>query len=543
LPVHGATVSGWLSRRGLVLSRAGIGVLGWVIAPDLVDEAVGDGLAWEMRLRLLPSRLGVYFVLGLCLFSHLPYGQVLREMTSGLETALAASGWRVPASTALTGVRRRVGEKPLESLFRRLCPAPGPGRSPWSHICGLLAVAWDGTTVDAEDSQACTAAFGKPGAGGRRPPGQQPGPGTAAAYPQLRLVALVACGTRALLDAAFGPARGKGTGERALAGQLLGSLRPGMLLLADRNFYSYQLWNAAAATGAQLLWRVKAGTCLPVVRELPDGSWLAHINDPRAVQARVHKNGKRRRRGSARPADTTPLPGITVRVIEFILTVTTDDGGSRTERYRLITTLTSWQACPAADLAAGYARRWAIETGYREFKTYLRGPGRRLRSQTPDLARQELWAYLIIYQAIRVIIARAAAGAGLDPDRISFTATLHAARRTIPAARASMTTALARTEAEILTSSVPQREGRIYPRAVSKPVSPYLSRRARPGPISQHAQYTITTTTPAKPASTHTHQDKHPGPQHNPPPLNSWHWVTTGPMEHWAGRGIRSAAT
>ena len=510
--------SGWLSCRGQVLARAGIGVLTWVIAPDLVDEAVGDGLAWEMRLRLLPSRVGVYFVLGLCLFSYLPYGQVVREMTAGLETALAAAGWRVPASTALTGVRRRVGEKPLESLFRRLCPAPAPGRAPWSHVCGLLAVAWDGTTVDAEDSAASTAAFGKPGAGRKRPAAGHPRQDTAAAYPQLRLVALVACGTRALLGAAFGPARGKGSGERALAGQLLGSLRRGMLLLADRNFYSYQLWNAAAAAGAQLLWRVKAGMHLPVAAELPDGSYLAHINDPRAVQARAGKNGKRRRRGSPLPPETGPLPGITVRVIEFVLTVTADDGGIRTERYRLITTLTSWRACPAADLAAGYAWRWAVENGYREFKTYLRGPGRRLRGRTPDLARQELRAYLIIYQAIRAVIARAAAGPGIDPDRISFTATLHAARRTIPAARASMTTALTRTEAEILTSLVPRRDGRICPRAVNKPVSPYPSKRNHAGPLSQHARYTVTFTTPRTPAPTTTDQAKHaiqhPG---NPP--------------------------
>jgi hypothetical protein len=525
LPVHGATVSGWLSCRGRVLGRAGIGVLTWVVAPDLVDEAVGDGLAWEMRLRLLPSRLGVYFVLGLCLFSHLPYGQVLREMTSGLEAALAGAGWRVPASTALTGVRRRVGEAPLESLFRRLCPAPAPGRRPWSHVCGLLAVAWDGTTVDVEDTQANAAAFGKPGAGGKRPAAGRPGhdgqPGQdedAGAYPQLRLVALVACGTRALLDAAFGPARGKGTGERELARALLGSLRRGMLLIADRNFYSYRLWDAAAATGAQLLWRVKAGTHLPVMAELPDGSWLAHVNDPRAVAARANKNGQRRRRGSVLPPETGPLPGITVRVIEFILTVAADDGGTRTERYRLITTLTDWRACPAADLAAGYAWRWAIETGYREFKTYLRGPGRRLRGRTPGLARQELWAYLVIYQAIRAVIARAAAGPGLDPDRISFTATLHAARRTILTARASMPAALARTEAEILTSLVPGRDGRICPRAVNKRTSPYSSKRNHTGPLSQHARYTVTLTTPRTPQHATTDQDKHPA-QHpaNPP--------------------------
>src|ERR1700720_759880 len=111
---------GWSSRRGRLLSRAGIGVLSWVIPPDLVDEAVGDGLAWEMRLRALPARLGVYFVLGLCLFSAMPYGQVLQQLVSGLEAALAAAGWRVPASTALTGGRRRAGGKPLEALFWRV---------------------------------------------------------------------------------------------------------------------------------------------------------------------------------------------------------------------------------------------------------------------------------------------------------------------------------------------------------------------------------------------------------------------------------------
>jgi hypothetical protein len=514
---------GWSSRRGRVLSRTGIGVLGWVIGPDLVDEAVGDGLAWEMRLRALPSRLGVYFVLGLCLFSDLPYGEVLRKLTCGLETVLAATGWRVPASTALTAVRRRIGEKPLESLFGRVCSALSPGRSPWSHVCGLLAVAWDGTTVAAEASPANTAAFGKPGARKRRPaPGAGAGDGQAAdpagACPQLRLVTLVACGTRGLLDAAFGPARGKGTGEQHLARQLLASLHRGMLLIADRGFYSYPLWTAVASTGAHLLWRARNDMHLPVLADLPDGSWLTRINDPRAVRARTHKNGKRRRRGSPLPSETGPLPGITVRVIAFTLTVTADDGSTRTEPYRLLTTLTDWRDCPAADLAAGYARRWAIETGYRECKTYLRGPGRRLRGRTPDLARQELWAYLITYQAIRAVIVRAAAGAGLDPDRISFTATLHATRRTLPAARDHMHTALAAVEAEILTTLVPERDGRIYPRAVTKPISPYPSRGTRPGPISQHAQYTATITTPGKPASTSTHQDRQPGTTtHHPP--------------------------
>lgn len=510
--------SGWLSVRGRALARVGLGVLSLAVPPGLVDEAVGDGLAWEMRLRSLPSRLAVYFVLGLCLFSGQGYGQVLRELTAGLERALAAAGWALPSSTALTAARRRIGEKPLESLFRKLCSPLSPGRSPWSHVCGLLAVAWDGTGIDAAPSPASAAAFGKPGGGPAKARGgkAKKAPGTAA-RPQLRLVTLASCGTRALLDAAFGPARGKGSGERELAGKLLRSLRPGMLLLADRGFYSYGLWQAAAATGAQLLWRAQAGMRLPAAAELPDGSWLARVPDPRAARARRHKNGRRRRRGSPLGPDTAPLPGTTVRVIAFTVTATAGDGTSRTERYRLATTLLDCRAAPAAVLAAAYARRWAAETGYQELKTYLHGSRRALRARTPDLARQELWALLCVYQAIRVIICRAAAGAGTDPGRVSFTAALHAARRSVRA-RSRTPAAVAAVEAEILTQLNPLRPGRVYPRAAAKPISPYPSRTARPGPVSQHATYTTTLTPPHPATQNKPHQPKQPANQPPSPP-------------------------
>ena len=435
-------------RGGGFCARAGIGVLTWVIPPGLVDEAVGDGLAWEMRLRSLPSRLGVYFVLGCACCRQAVWRGDPARSPAGLERALAAAGWQVPATTALTGVRRRVGEKPLESVFRRVCSALSPGRAPWSHLGGLLVVAVDGTTIGACDSPANAAAFGRPGTGKkrrrrRRAAGRRAGTGRSRRPPgEPAAAAGDAGGVRDPGAAGRGVRPGARQGHRGAGPgrQLLGSLRPGMLLLADRNFYSYGLWNAAAGTGADLLWRVKASMHLPVVAaELPDGSCLAHVNDPRAVQARTAQNGDAAPPRQRLPPETGPLPGITVRVIEYILTVTTDDGTARTERYRLITTLTDWRAYPAAELAAGYACRWAIETGYREFKTYLRGPGRLLRGRTPDLARQELWAYLAIYQALRALIARAAAGAGLDPDRISFTATLNAAQRTLGTARASWT--------------------------------------------------------------------------------------------------------
>jgi hypothetical protein len=509
----------WSSTRGKVLAGIGAGVLGRWITPDLADEVVGQARAalaarvlaaggelGDQRLRALPARVGVYFVLGLCLFSDRPYRGVLKELASGLGGALHAAGWQVPASTALTGLRRRLGEGPFELLFWRLCSALSPGAAPWSHLCGLLAVARDGTTVTAPASSGNIAAFGRPG-------GQKAGH-----YPQIRLVTLIACGTRGLLGAAVGPLRGRGAGERALARDLLGCLRGGMLLLADRGFYGFRLWAAAAGTGSDLLWRMKSSMHLPVAEPLPDGSWLTVIRDPAALRRRTARNGHRRRRGSALPPDTAPVAGITVRVIDFRLAVTTAGGGTRTERYLLITTLLDHRAAPAQALAAGYAWRWAIQTGFREFKTYLRGPGRILRGRTPDLARQELWACLALYQAIRAVMGLAAAGAGLDPDRISFTAALHAIRRTLTTARADPAAALAQTEAAITAELVPRREGRVCVRAVTRPSSPFPSRRNAKGPIAQHTERTITICRPGQAPQDSTHQPRHPQNQETHPP-------------------------
>jgi hypothetical protein len=474
----------WSSTVGRVLAGVRIGVPSRWVTPGLVDEVLAEAgdTAAGRRFRALPGRLGVYFVLGLCLFAGTPGRQVLEELAAGLGRALAAAGWQVPASTALTRLRRRLGEKPFELLFARLAGPLGGGTAPWSHIAGLLAVAWDGTTVRAPASEPNIAAFGRPG-------GDKD-----AHYPQVRLVTLIACGTRGLLGAATGPLRG--CGEQALAAQLTGQLRRGMLLLADRGFYSYQLWNAAAGTGAQLMWRVSASVHLSLARPLPDGSWLAHINDPAEVRRRNHRNAARRRRGSTLPPDTGPLPGITVRVIEFTLTITADDGSTQAEPYRLITTLLGHRSWPAAELAASYARRWAIETGFAELKTTLLG-GQILRGRTPTLARQELWAALIICQVIRAVIALAAASTGTDPGRISFTTTLHAIRRTLPTARTSPDTALAETQTAILAVLVPRRPGRVCIRAITRPSSPFPSRGNAKSPLSQHTGHTITIRHPA----------------------------------------------
>jgi hypothetical protein len=495
----------WSSTAGKVLAGVRIGVPSRWVTPGLVDEVLaGAGVTGAgRRFRALPGRLGVYFVLGLCLHAGKPYRAVLEDLASGLGGALAAAGWQVPSPTALTRLRRRLGEKPFELLLERLAGPLGAGTAPGSRICGLVAAAWDGTVVRAPASRENIAVLGRPGSK------------KGCHYPQVRLVTLIACGTRGLLGAAIGPWRG--CGERALAGQLLPRLHAGMLLLADRGFYGYPLWTAAARTGADLLWRVTSSVNLQVLRTLPDGSWTAHIDDPAAVRRRTARNGARRRRGSTLPPDAGPLPGITVRVIEFRLTITAGDGTARTEPYRLITTLLDHRRYPAATLARGYARRWAAETGFAELKTFLLG-GRILRGRTPDLARQELWAALAICQVIRTVIALAAARAGTSPDRLSFTTALHAIRRTLPAARTSPDAALAETEAAIAAMPVPLRPGRVCLRAVTRPSSPFPSRRNAKGPLSQHASCTITIQPPNQAPRTTTEQARRQAKRETQPP-------------------------
>jgi hypothetical protein len=247
---------------------------------------------------------------------------------------------------------------------------------------------------------------------------------------------------------------------------------------------------------AQLCWRVSSYLLLPPVRHLPDGSFLSMLATPEAGRRRARRDRMRRKRGRQPPGNPVPTAGMPVRVIEFTLTITTRQGARRTGPYRLITTLLDPATAPAATLAAGYAWRWATETGFQEFKTYLRGPGRILRPKTPALVYQELWAYLIIYQAIRTIMCLAAAARGLDPDRISFTATLHATRRTLATARTRPAQALSQIEATILDKRqlVPARPGRIRARAIAQKTSSYpaCTTAREHGPLTQHATWTFT---------------------------------------------------
>jgi hypothetical protein len=216
---------------------------------------------------------------------------------------------------------------------------------------------------------------------------------------------------------------GKGAGEQVLARPMLARLEQQWRLIADRNFYNWDDWRAAAGTGAALLWRVKSNLRLPVLELLPDGSYRSVLISPKTGAKARQQLIEAARAGQ----DLDPGKARHVRVIEY--EVPDREGDGTGELIALVTTIADPQQAPAAVLAQAYHQRWEHETGNRQLKTYLRGPGRVLRSQSPDMVRQEIYGYLLTHYAVSALICRAATEADIDPDRVKFKRTVRILRR------------------------------------------------------------------------------------------------------------------
>jgi len=301
-----------LSPDGWLPDRISVGVLARAFPPDLVDGVIEATGTREVRRRLLPARLVVYFVLALWLFRgrNSGYGQVMAKLADGLYhrrrgadllagqldpdgwvDAGAGRRWRQPGASSLSRARDKLGADPLHMLFDHVAGPVAAGGAAGVFCCGLRVISMDGSTTDLPDSAENAAFFGRP-----------PAASGDGAFPQARWVAAAESGTGALTGAAFGP---YGTGEQTLALDLLPSFGPGMLVLADRNFLSWSLARAVLATGAHILWRASASFTLKPVKVLPDGTYLAELKPPR-------------------PGDG---PAITVRVIEYTVH-TRPEGGA-----------------------------------------------------------------------------------------------------------------------------------------------------------------------------------------------------------------------
>lgn len=338
-----------------------------------------------------------YFSIGMALHAEGSYEDVLGLLSDGLAWTTGEEPPVAPSKSAIFQARARLGSEPLKALFAKVASPLAGAETPGAFLGGRRLVAIDGTCVDVADTADNAAFFGRPGV----MKGEQ------AAFPQARVVALAECGTHAVFDAAVGSYT---TAENTLAGEVIDRLTPGMLVLADRGFCGFPLWSRAAATGADLLWRAMPTMKPRVTATLPDGSFLAEL----------------RPSGAART--TTALP---IRIVEY----TIDDGRPNDETYRLFTTILDPDDVTALDLAAVYTQRWEIESVFDELKVHQRGPRSVLRSKSPELVLQEIWGHLCCHYAIRTLMWEAADHAGVDPDRVSFTAALRIARRSISLAR------------------------------------------------------------------------------------------------------------
>ncbi len=372
-----------------------IGLLARTFPPGLVDEVIASSGRTEQRVRVLPARVVAYFVIGLALFSDGSYDDVFASLTDGLSWLSSwRESWKAPSGSAIFQARRRLGFEAVRALFVRVAVPLAASDSVTAFLAGRRLVAIDGTTLDVADTPVNDGFFGRPGVN----------KGERSAFPQARVVGLVECGTHVIFAAVTGTCS---TGEVTLARELIPSLVPGMLCLADRGFYGFKLWEAASETGADLLWRMKTNQRLDPIEVFADGSFLAHIFEI--------TNFKRRG------------PGVVVRVVEYTL----DDGRVNDTEYRLITTILDPAEISATEMAVAYSQRWEIENVFDELKTHQRGPRIVLRSKSPDLVQQEIWGHLCCHYAIREVMWEAAVHAGADPDRISFVAALRIARRSI----------------------------------------------------------------------------------------------------------------
>jgi hypothetical protein len=323
------------------------------------------------------------------------------------------ASWSVPTSSAVTQARKRLGRRVFAEVFEAVAEPVGGMFTRGAMLRQWRLLAIDGFEVDLPDSVENAAEFGYAGSGSNR-----------SAYPKARVVALSECGTHAFLAAEVGSYH---VGEKTLAKPLYDRLRPDELLTADRNFYSYQAWGNAVATGAALLWRAPAQLELPLTGVLTDGTYLSVLVNPKLRGARRDRVVATAEAGH----DLDPADGYVVRVIEY--TVPDRDGNGRDELIVLVSTITDPHDAKADELADTYHQRWEHETGNDQLKTHLRGPGKVLRSRLPDLVHQEIWAWLTVHYAIAVLITRAAEAADIDPDRVSFTRTLRIIRRTATA--------------------------------------------------------------------------------------------------------------
>jgi hypothetical protein len=279
----------------------------------------------SVRQRDLPAHVVVYYVIALALYMQASYREVLRCLLEGIQWLLDPSvRIKVAGKSGISQARTRLGWKPLCDLYDRVVTpiAVRATKGAWYREWRLVSL--DGSTLDVADAAANELAFGRPGS--RR---------GSSAYPQIRFVALVENGTHVVFGSRMA---GYGTGELALAREVLGGLQKGMLCLADRQFFGFALCRQACVTGADLVWRVKQNMRLSCDRRWSDGS----------DESRIYPSERDWRHKTN---------AVTVRVLDYRLHGVAD----AEPIYRLVTSILEPDRAPGAELAALYHERWEID--------------------------------------------------------------------------------------------------------------------------------------------------------------------------------------
>src|SRR5712691_8124610 len=385
------------------------GLLEELLAEDVIARALAEAPSGHKYDRVLTARMTVICVLVACLFPGPGYDSVLAT-AFGLPALRLPPGTEIPTGAAFSQARKLLGEQVMQKIFELDAAVADAELGIGLLWKGLEVTAIDGTTMELARNDVLDGEFGTPADRAR---------------PLLRITAHVRTATFRWIAAAIG---GYHDGENALADQLEDSFTPGILNLADRGFFSMHRWIRFSAAGAQLAWRVKNGAKsvpLTTVRTLPDGSELVMLHESDGMRTR-------RRKETGDPA-AERLPDTTARLVTFTILTQTRSGRRKTTRMRVLTTLLDHEAYPATEIAVLYAERWQIEIAFLHLKRTVRGPRRALRGQSPDLARQEAWALLLIHNIVATAAARAAAGAGTDPRLIPFTAALGLVRSHVAA--------------------------------------------------------------------------------------------------------------
>jgi hypothetical protein len=409
-----------------------------LLPPTLMAQVLAEAAVPSRYCRRLPGWFMLWFVVGLGLFSRDSYRQVFRWLQP-----FRRGG--TPDRSTLCMARQRLGVGPVRRLLDRAVTLLAGPTTPGAFHRGYRLMGLDGFVVDLADSAANDRAFGRPGSGRGR-----------GAYPQARVLSLCELGTHVLWRSLVKPCR---RAEVKIAPGLLRHLTADMLLLWDRNFFSYALVRQVAVDRqAQLLARVKVGLIFRPIRVLSDGSYLA----------RVYESGRHRDRGDG---------GILVRVIEYTLTDPGRAGDG--ERHRLITTLLDEAVDPAADVVVLYHERWEEELTIDEVKTHQRERPV-LRSRTPAGVVQEIYGLLTAHGLVRRVMGAAAARAGVAPRRVSFTGALKVLRCRLaecPADEPGRARWYDRLVEEIAEDLLPDRRPRINPRVIKKKMSNWKKKR------------------------------------------------------------------